>query len=327
MRQCPSNPVHCKVDRGFTLIELLVVIAIIAILASILFPVFAQAREKARAISCVSNEKQIILAVLQYTQDFDEAFPRQQIDACHANGTPYNWDGNANSDDEFFGIENEIDPYIKTGPFWGPETTGNVWSCPDDSIVRDDGEGANQGVGFQISYSFPVYGGENNTQQFGIFAQGDYYDGTSPSNCNWPQATFATNPTASQYPNSVTLSQVGAPADTVAVIELWESESYARFIANNRYDLASLETYIPEWPQTTECADCYGDGVNQYWSVGAHTGFTNCAFADGHVKAVGHGGPDSNGYLHPTWFNVNSSGEWNGQAPNMLHWNQIYHTQ
>ena len=61
--------------RGFTLIELLVVIAIIAILAAILFPVFAQAREKARAISCLSNLKQSSTAVLMYTQDFDETFP------------------------------------------------------------------------------------------------------------------------------------------------------------------------------------------------------------------------------------------------------------
>jgi prepilin-type N-terminal cleavage/methylation domain-containing protein/prepilin-type processing-associated H-X9-DG protein len=60
---------------AFTLIELLVVIAIIAILAAILFPVFAQAREKARAISCLSNEKQLALGVLQYAQDYDETYP------------------------------------------------------------------------------------------------------------------------------------------------------------------------------------------------------------------------------------------------------------
>src|SRR4051812_15247968 len=64
-----------RLSQGFTLIELLVVIAIIAILAAILFPVFAKAREKARQTSCVSNEKQIGLAFLQYIQDNDEAFP------------------------------------------------------------------------------------------------------------------------------------------------------------------------------------------------------------------------------------------------------------
>src|SRR2546422_10922798 len=62
--------------RGFTLIELLVVIAIIAILAAILFPVFAQARASARAISCISNTKQFSLAILMYAQDYDEKTPR-----------------------------------------------------------------------------------------------------------------------------------------------------------------------------------------------------------------------------------------------------------
>lgn len=64
-----------KAHRGFTLIELLVVIAIISILAAILFPVFAQARERARVASCSSNLKQFMLGILMYTQDYDEAMP------------------------------------------------------------------------------------------------------------------------------------------------------------------------------------------------------------------------------------------------------------
>src|SRR5258707_167673 len=65
--------------RGFTLIELLVVIAIIAIFAAILFPVFAQAREKARAASCTSNIKQVTLGLLMYIQDYDEMMCPCQI--------------------------------------------------------------------------------------------------------------------------------------------------------------------------------------------------------------------------------------------------------
>ncbi len=74
-----TSRTHPKSLTGFTLIELLVVIAIISIMASILFPVFARARENARRASCVSNLKQISLGVLQYAQDFDDYLPKEVV--------------------------------------------------------------------------------------------------------------------------------------------------------------------------------------------------------------------------------------------------------
>jgi len=65
----------CPPRRGFTLIEMLIVIAIMAILAAILFPVFAKAREKARQAACSSNLKQIGLAVMMYISDYDQVLP------------------------------------------------------------------------------------------------------------------------------------------------------------------------------------------------------------------------------------------------------------
>ena len=83
--------------RGFTLIELLVVIAIIAILAAILFPVFAKARERATATACMSNMKQIGVAIYSYLQDYDESYPLNRFPAPgfpvggNLDGSPYTW--------------------------------------------------------------------------------------------------------------------------------------------------------------------------------------------------------------------------------------------
>jgi prepilin-type N-terminal cleavage/methylation domain-containing protein/prepilin-type processing-associated H-X9-DG protein len=98
-----------KRTRGFTLIELLVVIAIIAILAAILFPVFAKAREKARTSSCQSNLKQIGVAIVQYTNDNDERLPQW-------------WPGTAPSPNCWVWA---CQPYIKSG---------QAFKCPSDTV-------------------------------------------------------------------------------------------------------------------------------------------------------------------------------------------------
>lgn len=99
--------------RGFTLIELLVVIAIIAILAAILFPVFAKAREKARQSSCLSNLKQLGSAYMMYVQDYDETLPYASVAPSPAPATTSWW-----AADRVYGV---FTPYIKNT---------QVWICP-----------------------------------------------------------------------------------------------------------------------------------------------------------------------------------------------------
>jgi prepilin-type N-terminal cleavage/methylation domain-containing protein/prepilin-type processing-associated H-X9-DG protein len=112
--------------RGFTLIELLVVIAIIAILAAILFPVFAQAREKARQSACLNNTKQMALAVQTYMQDWDGSYPG--TDYAATAGTSY---APAYFSKYGYGFwMAELLPFVKT---W------NVFHCPSSPKDRPDG--------------------------------------------------------------------------------------------------------------------------------------------------------------------------------------------
>ena len=127
---------------GFTLIELLVVIAIIAILAAILFPVFARARENARRASCQSNEKQLGLAMLQYTQDYDERLPNTTDGGGGgANKTggwmffttwPY-----SSTVKTFYPESGAIYPYVKST---------QIFICPSDSVAQTTGNSYSYGA-------------------------------------------------------------------------------------------------------------------------------------------------------------------------------------
>jgi prepilin-type N-terminal cleavage/methylation domain-containing protein/prepilin-type processing-associated H-X9-DG protein len=277
--------------HGFTLIELLVVIAIIAILAAILFPVFAQAREKARGATCVSNQKQILLAIMQYTQDYDEMLPLGQAQ------WPVGWDGKINTDDQCVGIENEVDPYIKAGVPWGPERASSVWKCPSDSIRRDDCDGApGVGTGYDMSYAFTNYD-PTNPNKFGVFS--------------FTQAPGSNPPAAIP---SQTLAGVGSPAGTVIMWEWFNPQAYSRFIAVTRTNMNQLLEF-PVYPKAIDIGDNCGDGYNWLFSIGGHNGITNFGFLDGHVKAM----PASR------LWNVNNNKDWNGLAPNMMHFDDRFH--
>ena len=134
--------------RGFTLIELLVVIAIIAILAAILFPVFAKARERAKQTTCINNMKQIGIAMQSYVTDYDERFPVWSPpgstgqwwsieDYYTTKNNPFNNSIDIHRDGGIWKmatISNQLDPYIKSR---------DVWACPSDwGLFRGNGQNA-----------------------------------------------------------------------------------------------------------------------------------------------------------------------------------------
>jgi prepilin-type N-terminal cleavage/methylation domain-containing protein/prepilin-type processing-associated H-X9-DG protein len=294
--------------NAFTLIELLVVIAIIAILAAILFPVFAQAREKARGVTCLSNQKQIMLGILMYTQDFDENLPLGQV--------TINWNGDLNTP-EGDGINTEIEPYVKAGNTWGPPTKTSIWACPSDPYQRDDCDGApGLGVGYPISYGFTNYN----------------------PNCTTPAAVAANAVCAGhlefglfnfqEYQNNIpgpseTLAGIPGPANTIAMWEWWESNNYARFYANTRDNMADFAGFalVDTYPNSLVLDNLCGDGFNWNFSVGAHTGITNFGFADGHVKGMRSTSvmqSENAAQCMATQATDTATCNWNEQAPNLM---------
>jgi prepilin-type N-terminal cleavage/methylation domain-containing protein/prepilin-type processing-associated H-X9-DG protein len=258
---CSGKDIIMK-RKGFTLIELLVVIAIIAILAAILFPVFAQAREKARQITCVSNEKQLGLAVLQYTQDNDEDYP---IAFSYWAGSEPTWPV-------------EIQPYVKSF---------DVYRCPDDSL----GQGQSW-EGVPISYaanSASEWDGTGFSFR-GLFAQ--YNQGPG----GWDTGAGVGTPQGySQGMASRSIGAVNFPSSTIMLVEEFNSDAgkYPTTSAGPNMSAwypNSITNYFFGQPLPSSTANpnaAFPNGPNGCVTP-AHVGGTlaNFLFSDGHVKSL-----------------------------------------
>lgn len=264
--------------KGFTLIELLVVIAIIAILAAILFPVFAQARAKARQISCISNEKQICLGVLMYQQDYDEIFPLLTTDK---NTATYVYD---------ITWVNNIQPYIKSN---------QLFVCPDfitladPSVSKATSNPADSGLINQIN-TYGVLGGP--VVSYGIPPVQDYLGVNAPGNFSYPGVPPYSIPASTRWqgiggivePSNADHCGFGGPVNIPS-------------LANAQIARPAEEILVEEGTRWDEggCIGVLGGapsgGVNQgnrprhfyqgFFSSG-YQGIINVAFCDGHAKTL-----------------------------------------
>jgi prepilin-type N-terminal cleavage/methylation domain-containing protein/prepilin-type processing-associated H-X9-DG protein len=262
MKRC--SPVHRR-HEGFTLIELLVVIAIIAILAAILFPVFAQAREKARAISCLSNVKQLGLGTLMYVQDYDESFPLGRTWSTDPAGGFYP------------GWANVLEPYLKSV---------GIFRCPSDA-GQDGNNAPSGGLGPWMSYAANAlcggYDGVPNNTNIGVFG------------CGMPWAP--------QTETGVSIAAVNRPADTILLGEKHSSDCARALTPGwnlNRPLFHPTSMFLWDPVVTTDYYGWIGGNIPNGTrnrtapypnSIAGgvsvrHSGTSNYVFADGHAKAL-----------------------------------------